>query len=317
MTKQTKPVDVPTFAELGGRVWRIRRFADEQDTRWSAFNPSVAYSPARGYWVMVRSSNYFIDPTYGHAVGTISSRVQSRIWLGKLSEDLEIEEQSWREVDFSAVGITLKRGAEDARLFWRDGGWWFTAGLKEDKVYYPRIALFRLDDDLKAHLIEIYDCGWMRDVEKNWMPTYELNESFDYVYSATEVYKDGVAQRRELNGRIAGARGGSCLWRLDDGSYLAIVHFAYKTVIERYNPRLFGFETAKTRKYTHAFARYSSNGTLVGLSKQFVFENLKIEFAAGLVVKEDDVIVSYGKQDVAAYLGRIKLDEVLKLIEEV
>lgn len=313
----TSSFDGTTFAELGGHVWRIRRFADESDTRWSAFNPSVAYSPKHGYWVMVRSSNYFINPEYGNAVATIGTRVQSRIWLGKLSENLQIEEESWREVDFSEAGIKFKRGAEDGRLFWRDDSWWFVAGLKEDEVYYPRIGLFRLDENFKAYLVEVYDCGWMKGVEKNWMPPYELNENFDYVYSATEVYKDGAIERRELTKKIGGVRGGSCLWKIDDYGYIALVHFAHKQVVERYNPRLFGTEYAKTRRYTHAFARYSNDGTLIGLSRQFVFENFKIEFGAGLVVRGEDVIVSYGKQDVASYLGRIGLHDVLELIEEV
>lgn len=306
-----------TFSDLGGQVWRIRRFADENDKRWSAFNPSIAYSPVEGYWIAIRSSNYFIDGDYGHAVATIGSRVQSATWLGKLTEDLHIDESTWKKVDFSEAGIGLKRGAEDARLFWRDDSWWFVAGLKEESIYYPRIGLFKLDENLKARLVEVYDCGWMRDVEKNWMPPYEANESFDYVYSATAIYKDGPVEKRELSEEIHGVRGGSCLWKLDDGTYLAIVHFAHKATVERYNPRLFGTEYAKTRKYSHAFACYSSDGVLVGLSDQFVFENFKIEFAAGLVVKGDDVIVSYGKQDVAAYLGKIKLDTVLQLIKEV
>jgi hypothetical protein len=317
METPTSLFDGTTFAQLGGSTWRIRRFADESDTRWSAFNPSIACSPSGDYQVLVRSSNYFIDPEYGHAVATIGSRVQSRMWLGKLSEDLEIDEQTWREIDFSEAGIKFKRGAEDGRLFWRDGSWWFTAGLKEDGIYYPRIGLFRLDENLKAYLVEVHDCGWMRGVEKNWMPPYEVNEAFDYVYSATEVYKDGAVTKRDFTSKIRGVRGGSCLWKIDGYGYLALVHFAHKQVVERYNPRLFGTEYAKTRKYAHAFARYSDDGTLIGLSKQFVFENFKIEFAAGLVVKGDEVIVSYGKQDVAAYLGRIKLDDVLKLIEEV
>lgn len=317
MKTKSKTFDGCTFSALGGKVWRIRRFADEKDTRWSAFNPSIGYSPVHGYWVMVRSSNYFIDPEYGHAVGTSGSRVMSRIWLGKLSEDFQIIEETWREVDFSNAGIKFKRGAEDGRLFWRDGSWWFTAGLKEDEIFYPRIGLFRLDENFKAHLTEIYDCGWMRDVEKNWMPTYELNENFDYIYSATAVYKDGPVERRDLTRKIKGVRGGSCLWKIDGFGYLALVHFAHKQVVERYNPRLFGTEYAKTRRYTHAFARYSEDGTLVGLSRQFVFENFKIEFGAGLVVKDDDVVVSYGKQDVASYLGKIRLHDVLELIEEV
>jgi predicted GH43/DUF377 family glycosyl hydrolase len=42
-----------------------------------------------------------------------------------------------------------------------------------------------------------------------------------------------------------------------------------------------------------------------------------VEFAAGLVLSEDDVIVSYGYKDVAAYLGKIKLDAVIAMLKAV
>jgi predicted GH43/DUF377 family glycosyl hydrolase len=42
-----------------------------------------------------------------------------------------------------------------------------------------------------------------------------------------------------------------------------------------------------------------------------------IEFAAGLVVCGEDVIISYGYKDVASYLGKIKLKAVLESLKEV
>lgn len=307
-----------TFAELGGKTWRIRRFAEPGNTRWSAFNPSIAWTPD-GYLVMFRSSNYFLDPEFGNAVATEGSRVKSNIWVGKLSSTWQVIEESMRKVDFSEAGISFRRGAEDARLYYRDGVLEFTAGIHEPGIEYPKIGRFRLDENYKAKLVEILDDGWLRSVEKNWMPTYKKNETFDYVYSPTAVYRvgEGVVELRNLTRKTKGVRGGSCLWELEDGTYLALIHKATMEVVERYNPRVFGKQFAKIRRYFHCFARYDKNGKLVQLTDDFIFNNYGIEFGAGLIVDNGNVIVSYGVKDVASDLGMISLERVMEMLHDV
>ena len=309
----------PTFKALGGSTWRIRRFADESDKRWSAFNPCVAYSPRDGYVVMLRSSNYFLDPEFGNAVVTTGGRVRSDVWVGKLDENFEIIDGSMRMVDFSEAGITFRRGAEDARLFWRDGQWFFIAGLKEPGIPYPRLGIFKLDENYKATLVEIMGDGWLNWVEKNWMPPYEKNPNFDYVYNSTSVYRNGqgpVDGLREMDFTTKGIRGGSPLWDLGDKTYLALVHKAYMETVERFNPRVFGNQIANVRTYTHCFARYDYEGKLIQITPQFVFHDRTIEFGAGLVVSGEDVIVSYGYKDVASYLGKIELKKVMEMLHD-
>lgn len=307
-----------TFESLGGSIWRIRRFAEPDEPKWSAFNPCVAYSPKHGLVVMFRSSNYFIDPQYGTGVSTTAGRVQSNTWVASLDKNLHIVESSLRKVDFSDAGIKFKRGAEDARLFWRNNQWYFIAGLKEDGIPYPRLGVFSLDEDYKATLVEVMNDGWLYWVEKNWMPPYKENPNFDFIYGPTSIYKKelGPIEIRETSAEVAGIRGGSCLWELKDGTYLALVHKAYMENIYRYNPRIFGNHFAKVRSYTHCFARYDQFGRLIQLSPEFVFESLGIEFGAGLVVSEGDVIVSYGYKDVASYLGKIELTKVLEILND-
>lgn len=309
-------MSIKTFADFGGSTWRIRRFADESDKRWSAFNPCIAYSPRDGYVVLFRSSNYFFNPETNYPVATVGGRVLNRFWLGKLDENFELVDVSMKEVDFSEAGIKFRRGAEDGRLFWRDDSWWFTAGIKEIAAPLPRIALFKLDENLKATLVKIYNDGELYDVEKNWMPTYKKNPKFDFVYSETQTYVDGVGpvDVRKASDEIVGLRGGSCLWELEDGTYLAIIHKAHDHFTTGYDPRKFGVVETRFRTYTHCFVRYGSNGVLVGLSDEFVFEKQQIEFAAGLVVSGKDVIVSYGYKDVASYLGKIELTKVMEML---
>ena len=112
-------------------------------------------------------------------------------------------------------------------------------------------------------------------------------------------------------------RGGSCLWELEDKSYLAIVHECKPYTAVVYSARRFGMVNFTRRTYLHRFAKYSSDGTLVGLSDLFTFSGADIEFAAGLVVSGSDVIVSYGYKDVASYLGKIELKAVLEIINDV
>ena len=317
-------MNTPSFTDLGGQIWRIRRFADESDKRWSAFNPSIAYSPVEGYVVMFRSSNYFLDPKMGNAVPTIDSRIRNRLWIANLSKDFEVIESTMREIKFPDPEIEFKRGVEDARLYWRNGGWEFSAGLIEQiSEMKPRLAVFRINtfklDGETASLRTLLNDGDLQKMEKNWMPTYEVNPNFDFIYGPNSIYRHGVGPMvvREMTPEISELRGGSPLWKLDSEEYLAILHKCVTTLVTRYNPRLFGVETVKVRSYLHCFAKYNYEGVLTGVSDCFIFDEGGIEYSSGLVVHKNDVIVSYGKKDVASYLGKLNLSKVLEMINDV
>lgn len=308
----------PVFTDLGGETWRILRFADENDKRWSAFNPSISYSPKEGYAILFRSSNYFFDPKTTDVVATVGARLINNIWMAKLSSDWQIIEETMTKIDFSESGITFLRGAEDARLYWRDDGWEFTACLREPQVPLPRIGKFRLTSN-KAKLIDVFNDGELYDVEKNWMTTYDKNPNFDYVYGPTSVYMNGIGvkQVREMKDSIEDIRGGSPLWDIGNSEYLAIVHESDITSQSVYSPRMFGYAEVVIRRYYHRFAKYNINGKLIGVSPKFKFDGVRIEFAAGLVVSGDDVVISYGYKDVASYLAKISLKTVMEMIEDV
>jgi hypothetical protein len=307
---------VSKFEDLGGESWKILRLPEKDDVKWSAFNPSIAYSPEDGYVVLFRSSNYFLDPNTTEAKLTLGATVKSRMWLGTLSNSWEIEDL--REIDFSDAGIQFKRGAEDGRLYWVDGAWELTAGLKEPSVPLPRIGRFRLDG-LKAKLVEIYEDGPLYDVEKNWAAPVGGSPEFDYVYNPVSVYKRGIGPVavREVSDLVRDVRGGSQLWPIG-GGYLSIIHDVTVDVRYMYIPRYFSYRNVKFRDYRHRFAKYDQNGKLIALSKIFKLSDARIEFAAGLVITDqNDVLVSYGYKDVASYLGKISLEKVLSMLEEV
>ena len=53
------------------------------------------------------------------------------------------------------------------------------------------------------------------------------------------------------------------------------------------------------------------------MSEEFVFDHPGIEFAAGLVEKDGNFIVSYGNEDVSACLATISKDRALALLQPV
>jgi len=183
------------------------------------------------------------------------------------------------------------------------------------------MARFRLNN-YEAKILNFYVTSpseSLQEVEKNWMPTSDHNEKFDYVYSGTSIYSElkGIVKVRSWPNLEKSLRGGTQLIVLNSGDYLAVVHETDNNYVERYSPKFFGIKRLNFRKYFHRFARYTSDGVLSGISDRFKFDEADIEFAAGLVIKGDDLIVSYGRKDIVSMLAKIKLSKVLEMIRDV
>jgi predicted GH43/DUF377 family glycosyl hydrolase len=315
--------DYPLFTELGGTVKQVRRLIDPQDKLWSAFNPSIALSTNGELKMAIRSSNYVISSKIGKMSVTQGNKVQNRLYICDLSDDLEVsnlQRITFGDIPWQDTNVLMTRGAEDAKLYYRNGSWQFTAVVKEPHgVPIPRIVRFLLNGN-HAEMLEFggFEGEDPDKAEKNWMTAYEPNEHFDYIYSPTQKLIDRHCyQVRETNDEIRDIRGGSNLWKLDDGTYIALVHKTHVKKIEVYDPLRFGMCTYPIKNYEHLFARYNEYGVLFAISPPFQFLSSGIEFGAGLVVKNDEVWVSFGKEDVSAHVGKIKLETVMSMLKEV
>lgn len=310
----------PAISQLGGVVRRIRRLPDPEDKRWSALNPSIAASPT-DYAVAIRSSNYLIDPTTGVLNVLTAGLVKNRMWFCYLTDDLELDTEMLREITFDSgpYDLDMKRGCEDPKLFWRDGSWFFTAVILEVSVPIARIGLFKLEN-YHATLLEIYDYDWMdaKRVEKNWMATYEKSEYFDYIYGPNLVVLNGVLKAvAPIPDSLRGLRGGGNLWKMPDGSYLAICHRMYAKPIRFWDPRSFAVRDSALRNYTHLFVKYNERGVVTHVSDEFQFLDRGIEYAAGILVKDSMVHVSFGSKDASSHIADIPLAKVLDMLKEV
>jgi hypothetical protein len=311
--------DYPYFEDFGGQIVPLLNKVPVSDDRWTAFNPSIAYSPDLGYAILIRSSNYSIDQYNGSIKINIGDSVRNYLWFSELDSNLNL--LNFRQIDFSnSGGPETYKGIEDARLFCRDGSWKFTGVMMEAHTPRARMVLYSLDPiSNKAFFVEKYE-SWDPDrSEKNWMTTsINKNPYFDYIYGSNCVVKDKNFYLTPVTSyTLSTIRGGSCLWPLKDGSYLAVAHCVYTRPITYFDQETNGMVKSALRNYTHIFVRYDHYGKVLEVTDEFVFEGPGVEFAAGLVEKDEQFVISYGREDVSSSLAIIDKNEVFSRLQPV
>lgn len=297
------------LSELGGTSWGVLRLPEKDNKLWSAFNPSIARGGDGRLGMTIRSSNYVFDPEKKTIVLTTGGLILNRLWFCFINEEtLEIEEL--REISVQAP-LPLRRGVEDARLYWRDG-WEITGVVLESHTPLARLWVFSLDLNTNTAVFkEALNAPNPKKIEKNWLPVAECaTPEFDFIYSTSAVYKESKVQKFEdAPSGCEWIRGGSPL--IQDGDhYVSVTHRVEQEAKYVYNPSTFGMETRYVRHYVHQFAKWDLSGKLVGLSDDFIFHEGGIEYAAGLVRIGDDYVISFGRWDVACWLAKLPVKSV-------
>lgn len=234
-----------------------------------------------------------------------------------------------REVDlteaYEKAPFKIKRGIEDARLFHDGKTLKISAVLAEiDAVDCARICEIELDvDDTSARGVsfKFFDSPVSEDtVEKNWMPVHRTSlvnsdeVTFDYIYAPTKTYTTEDNKLHDVGGfgEDYPIRGGSQLIGLENGTMLAIIHQCVTVDVIRFasitKPSLF------RRRYTHRFVQYNSDGQIIQVTDKFNFLNKSIEFAAGMAIKDNKVLITFGALDSSAHLASIPLKNILSAL---
>jgi hypothetical protein len=211
-------------------------------------------------------------------------------------------------------------GLEDARLvYWEDK--LFLSGVRRDTT---------TNGQGRMELSEIvYDNNLWKEIsrqrlpapppdasycEKNWMPV--VDQSYTYVKwtNPTEVVKYDptnqttqttvLTKYQQLNTRDL--RGGSQVIPYQN-HYLALLH----------EVDLFKSEAGrKNATYRHRFALWDKSFNLLKVSPLFDFMGAEVEFACGMTEYNDQILITFGFQDNAAYLlscNKSTINNLLKL----
>ncbi len=108
---------------------------------------------------------------------------------------------------------------------------------------------------------------------------------------------------RSLLPRYEGLRGGTQLVRVDEGAWLGIGHEMKFVNSKKY--------------YWHVFYLVDSRGVVMAASEPMKLAPNGIEFAAGMAIDGDRVVISFGVDDMACKIGETRLSAVLGGLQKV
>jgi predicted GH43/DUF377 family glycosyl hydrolase len=208
-------------------------------------------------------------------------------------------------------------GLEDARLFkWEDR--WYLCGVRRDvkpngegrmelseieigSNYVKEINRFRIPPPIVANTY----------CEKNWMPI--LDKPFHFVKwsNPTEIVKvnpiEKTCEQVSLSKTITtdrDLRGGSQIIKIGD-NYIAITHEVDLWKNKNQN---------KMATYKHRFVVWDNQWNIIHTSDEFDFITGEIEFCCGLAEFENEILVTFGFEDNAAYLLKIPKEYFIKIV---
>lgn len=249
-------------------------------------------------------------------------RLVTTNYLCRLDSDYNII--NFTQIDTSKLDVKpiwTFVGLEDARLVkWH--GKYYGTGVRRDTTTngVGRMELSQLEVDKEAWTAKEVsrvriEAPIDKDsyCEKNWMPI--LDRPFQYVKwtSPTEVVKadpkKGTSQQLFVTEGVQSPtdqRGGSQVLRWGD-YYIAITHevVLYKNYLKQ-----------KNGTYRHRLCVWDDKFNLIGLSASLSFLDGQIEFVCGAAVVNDNLLVTFGFQDNAAFALEMPHDMVDNLIEE-
>lgn len=266
------------------------------------YNPGLARDPDGKIWVAIRSceTNHELFKQLGHP-----NHYQNFLHVGLLDEKtLKISEL--KEVKPEAEYEGFQWGIEDIRLFWReDGLHGIGVIIPVESGHYKLRQAEILIDHAKGTYKLLKDLGRpFGHAEKNWSPTEHANPNFDYIYSPSQIVKDGEVIGEDNDLFI---HNGTPLIALphEDG-YISIGHVVLAVQGER--------------TYGQIGLKWSATGELVEHSQVFHYnigwrEGLKetIEFTSGLLWSTGKVgtelLVGIGIKDEVTGFCRIPMSK--------
>ena len=202
-------------------------------------------------------------------------------------------------------------GYEDCRLSHYEGSDCLTAvacDLRklEDGDGAREIVLLRLNEQHEIESVEPLRGAWSDRHQKNWLPYLAGDGVFRWIYS-TEPYSVTVLLNDRKCGGVVPQNTGS----LRGGSQAIMVPGGYLWLVHEVT----AWPDMKSRTYMHRFVFRDHRGAMQ-MTPQFYFERRGIEFAAGLALDGERLVISYGVNDREARIAFVPLAAVMRRLEE-
>lgn len=227
--------------------------------------------------------------------------------------------ETYQKVDTSTLDITPVWefiGLEDARLVrWDDR--LFMCGVRRDTKPNGegRMELSEIIDAKEVTRNRIEPPNNANSYcEKNWMPIIDKPYHFIKWSNPTEVVKVDLSTNtsstiNDLTSNLyplpRDIRGGSQVIKIDN-YYIAVTHEVdlWKTKHHK-----------KDGRYYHRFIVWDENFNIIKTSDEFNFMATGVEFCCGLAQYKDDLLITFGYQDNAAFLLKTPLNYIKQLLQ--
>jgi len=296
-------------------------------------NPSV-YNHNGKIIAILRSVNYTFYHSerklFQHPWGPLTyihpeNDVKLRTWNYYLELDENFDISRYNKIDTSKFDTYEPLwefvGLEDARIVYWENDFWI-CGVRRDTTTHGegRMELSKLQItensvvETERYRIPLPDGHPESYCEKNWMPIVDRPWHFvkwsnpgECVKYSKEQNKTFYVDQSEVKFDLSGVpRGGSQVLTTDTG-YIALTHDVnlFKSNVGR-----------KDAIYRHRFLLWDKQFNLTQVTNPFSIMNGDVEFSVGMCnYKENEMLITFGFQDNAAYLLRMPLSAMLEFIE--
>jgi hypothetical protein len=298
-----------------------------------AMNPSIFIDDDGDILVILRNVNYTLyhsenEQRFPSRWGPLAYlhpekdlRLVTTNYLCRLNSDLQITD--FTKIDTSALDVPPLWefvGEEDCRLVQWEGEY-YAIGVRRDtttngqgRMELSKLAIDKVNWSAKEVSRVRMPTPGADDsyCEKNWMPILDKPFHFIKWSSPAEVVRvvDGKCEQVSVKQGVQpprDQRGGSQLIRW--GQYY--ISFAHEVSLFK------NYLVQKDGVYYHRLQVWDNDLNLIGLSpKNFNFLGGRIEFCVGAAKYNDDLLVSFGFQDNAAFVLRVPGDTINEMVEE-
>jgi len=296
------------------------------------FNPSIFLDTDGKVITNIRHCQYTLYHSeklkYEHSYGPLvylhpedDITLTTTNYLTILDDDFKVAKAltvDTSELDVKPIWTFI--GLEDARVVRWDNKLYYT-GVRRDttKNGQGRMELSEIELTPKsAKEISRVRIPTPRDkdsyCEKNWMPIIDQDYRYVKWSNPTEVVEydpinhvTNQVHVGEYTNKSCDFRGGSQVIPFGN-HYIAISHTCFMHPSEA---------KRKNATYRHSIIVWDKNWNIVKYSKLFSFMDNLVEFCCGMTVVNDDVLISFGIQDNAAYVVKLPIEAFNKYIIEV
>jgi hypothetical protein len=278
---------------------------------WTLFNPTILVHGDE-LLAVVRSSNYRLVNGIFEIPPLDNQKVKTENFLIRFTSGLNmrdcklIKTPNYLKTEYPVDGL------EDCRLRHTKHGIGVSATVRNVAPFDGRCRIGIADlnpENAELSQLCVLDLN-SKENEKNWMPIEGGELDGRWIYSVNHLGHTVTVDDNMLLHYHAKAphitsnfRGGGQVIAFNDG-YLGVIH----------EVAFFNMENQQIC-YEHRFVWFDNSLSLKRMSHTFAFlEPMQIEFASGLALFNNQIIVSFGVGDAEAWLVSINADKVKKLL---